>query len=257
VVLARQEPLPATEGNAIVLRLTGNGDEIAYEVRTARTPKSVKRGLARAGDAIETGWMGLVFRVLKVLPRAKTEVTFVPVETASPLTSAALKVRFRGQERWLGLNSTLKFFSNNAVYVVTYGNRRVDLGFSMKLDKFSVGRYQGTMRAASYESVVSAPEIGSVVVSMNEPLKYKGFTFYQASFSEDERGRPIASILSVNRDPGRPAKYLGSLLIVLGAIHMFYFKRAMRKKAVAAAEPTAAPANARGARGRQAKGGRA
>ena len=93
-------------------------------------------------------------------------------------------------------------------------------------------RYQGTMRAASYESDVQVKQNGvsgeKTTISMNEPLKYNGFTFYQSSFQQDDFGRPTMSILSVNRDPGRPWKYLGSLLIVLGAIHLFYFKR--RKK---------------------------
>ena len=86
------------------------------------------------------------------------------------------------------------------------------------------------MRAASYESEVNVPELGDLVISMNEPLKHEGLTFYQASFHEDDAGRPIASVLSVNKDPGRFLKYLGSLLIVLGSIVLFYFKRTFRKK---------------------------
>ena len=85
------------------------------------------------------------------------------------------------------------------------------------------------MRAASYESDVKVIKEGvegkKTTISMNEPLKYNGFTFYQSSFQQDEMGRPTMSILSVNHDPGRPWKYLGSLLIVLGIIHLFYFKR--------------------------------
>ena len=81
------------------------------------------------------------------------------------------------------------------------------------------------MRAASYESVVTLPDGSDQLISMNEPLKHAGFTFYQASFESDPSGRPTASVLSVNRDPGRGLKYFGSLLIVLGSIHLFYMKR--------------------------------
>ena len=59
------------------------------------------------------------------------------------------------------------------------------------------------------------------LISMNEPLKYAGYTLYQASFSKEE-GRPPLSIFSVNRDAGRWLKYLGSLTIVLGAALMFW-----------------------------------
>jgi hypothetical protein len=60
---------------------------------------------------------------------------------------------------------------------------------------------------------------------MNEPLKYRGLTFYQASFQQDTDGTPIASILSVNYDPGRWIKYLGSLILTLGTVLLFYNKR--------------------------------
>jgi len=111
------------------------------------------------------------------------------------------------------------------MYYVTFANRRIDIGFPMTLSKFNIGRYQGTMRAASYESEVDVPGLGRRTISMNEPLKYNGFTFYQASFEQDAQGRPVASILSVNHDPGRWVKYLGSLLMVFGSIVLFYFKR--------------------------------
>lgn len=61
---------------------------------------------------------------------------------------------------------------------------------------------------------------------MNEPLKHAGFTFYQASFQDDENtGKPIASILSVNQDPGRWWKYMGSLVMTIGTILLFYFRK--------------------------------
>lgn len=109
------------------------------------------------------------------------------------------------------------------MYVLTYGNRQLPLSFEMELKNFDVGRYQGTMRAASYQSLVYlSDEDREVVISMNEPLQHKGFTFYQASFQEDAMGKPTATVLSVNYDPGRWIKYLGSLLIVFGAVHLFY-----------------------------------
>jgi hypothetical protein len=225
--------------NMLVLRPSEDGQYLSYEIHTARTPGKVKTGRAEAGSTIETGWMGMVLRVIKFFPKAKQEVSFKENPRFTPLTTAAFKVVYtengkKPQEQWTSANSMLKFFSDQAVYVVAYGNRRIDINVDLRLQQFHVGRYQGTMRAASYESVVDVPELGSRVISMNEPLKYKGFTFYQASFSEDERGRPNTSVLSVNRDPGRWVKYLGCLLIVSGTIHLFYFKR----RAARAANPT-------------------
>ena len=64
---------------------------------------------------------------------------------------------------------------------------------------------------------------------MNNPLKYDGLTFYQASYFEAAKDT-YGSVLSVNLDPGRPIKYLGSLLLVLGAIWHFYLRRKKTKK---------------------------
>lgn len=228
VILTREQMKPVEGRNVLILR--PQDEALEYEIHTARTPNAVKKGKVRPGDTVETGWMGLVLRVLKYLPKAEEQVSFKPTEAATPLTMAAIKLKYQDQEYWVAENSMLKLFTDQAVYILTYGRTRTDLGFPLKLKDFRVGRYPGTMRAASYESVVEVPEIGERVISMNEPLKYKGFTFYQASFAEDEQGRPKISVFSVNRDPGRWLKYLGSALIVLGSIHLFYFKRKMKRR---------------------------
>lgn len=228
VILTREQVKPAEGSNVLVLR--PRGEVLEYEIHTARAPGQVKRGKVQPGDTVETGWMGLVLRVLKYLPQAEESVNFKPVEAATPLTMAAIKIKYQGQEYWVAENSMLKLFTDQAVYILTYGRTRTDLGFPLKLKDFRVGRYPGTMRAASYESVVEVPGLGERVISMNEPLKHNGFTFYQASFAEDEQGRPMISVFSVNRDPGRWLKYLGSALIVLGSIHLFYFKRKMKRR---------------------------
>lgn len=228
-VILTQESVKSAEGrNVLVMR--PQEDYLEYEIHTAREPARVKRGRVRPGDTVETGWMGLVLRVLKYLPQAEEQINFKPTDAATPMTMAAIKMKYQGQEYWVGENSMLKLFTDQAVYILTYGRTRTDIGFPMKLKDFRVGRYPGTMRAASYESVVEVPGLGERVISMNEPLKYNGYTFYQASFSEDEQGRPTVSVFSVNWDPGRWLKYLGSALIVLGSIHLFYFKQKSKRR---------------------------
>lgn len=215
--------------NAILLK-PQSSSELSFEIHSARS-KRVKRGRLRAGNEVETGWMGLKLRILKYLPKAKEEISYKSFSRPSELTSQAIRIEYRTPDskelksQWMGLGSLLKLYSDNQVYVVSFANRKIPMGFKLKLKDFRVGRYQGTVRAASYESLVEAPEKGEVLISMNEPLKHGGFTFYQASFNSDEGGRPVASILSVNWDPGRSIKYFGSALIVLGTMHLFYLKR--------------------------------
>lgn len=215
--------------NAILFRPV-DSEKLEYQIHTART-QAIKRGFVKAGEMIRTDWMGLEFRLLKYMSQAKEEVLYRPLDKPTPLTTAAIKVEYLapGQttvsHQWMGLNSLLKLFGSSEAYVVSYANRRWPLGFDLNLKEFRIGRYQGTLRAASYESLVTLPDGTDHLISMNEPLKHSGYTFYQASFESDPSGRPTASVLSVNRDPGRGLKYFGSLLIVLGSIHLFYLKR--------------------------------
>ena len=215
--------------NAILFKPIGPR-ELGYEIHSAKTG-SVKRGRLTAGAEVETGWMGLKLRVLKYFYQAKEEIRYKPLSRPSELTSQAIRIEYRTpgsaelKSQWMGLGSLLKLYSDDQVYVLSFANRKIPMGFKVKLKDFRVGRYQGTVRAASYESLVEVPEAGEALISMNEPLKHGGFTFYQASFNSDDAGRPVASILSVNWDPGRGIKYLGSALIVLGTMHLFYLKR--------------------------------
>lgn len=223
VVLARTEPEPSGR-NEIIIVTTPGSDILNYTIynkdKTLR-----KKGSLKQADTLETGWMGLKFRLLRYLPRAKEVVKFTEAPHFTPVTTSAAKFNFRGEDYWIGLNSVLRLYVEDTAYIVSYGFRQLQLDFALKLNDFRVGTYQGTERAASYESDVEVPGRGNVLISMNEPLQYKGFTFYQASFEKDERGRPVTSVLSVNHDPGRWFKYLGSLLIVFGSIVLFYFKR--------------------------------
>lgn len=230
VVLA-DNPTAYQGKNEIVFWPTSKGDYLNYRVYTASKGGQSKAGKVKAGDSIDLGWMGLQFRILKYIPHAKQKIVYIKKERPTELTLPALSFDFDGDEYWLGLNSSVRLFEADKMYMVVYANRRVDVGFDIQLDKFSVGRYQGTMRAASYASDVTLPDGSQHNISMNNPLKHNGFTFYQASFQENEKGEPITSILSVNRDPGRWVKYIGAMLIVLGIIIMFYFKRlAIRAK---------------------------
>jgi hypothetical protein len=212
-------------GNEIVLFTQGDKPELKYKVFSKKDGKEVKSGKLKVGDEIVTPWMGMTFKVINYYPRAEEETTVNSREFPTPLTTQAIKVNFNNESRWLPLNQPLRFFTGTEAYVVEYRNRELNLGFDLHLKEFKMGTYQGTSKASSYQSLVGVPGVGDVVISMNEPLKHKGFTFYQSSFQTDPgTGKPTASILSVNRDPGRFVKYLGSIFIVLGSTLMFHYR---------------------------------
>lgn len=204
-------------------------DFVQYTVFHKDIEKPFMTGKVKEGGVFEPGWMGTKFRVLRYMPMAKEDWEVKPVAKPNPLTTSAIKIRYKASEQsevteqWVLLNDMVKFFTDKGAYLITWANRRVDINFDLKLDHFEVTRYQGTMRAMAYESIVETPDKVKTTISMNEPLKYKGLTIYQSSFQE-ENGTAVASIFSVNHDPGRFLKYLGSLIMTIGIILLFYFK---------------------------------
>ena len=102
------------------------------------------------------------------------------------------------------------------------------LGFSVKLDRFVMHKYPGSMMPSSYDSyitIIDKDKTFKYHIYMNHILVYKGYRFYQASYDMDEKG----SILSVNHDPGMWITYFGYLLLAIGFFaSMFYSKSRFR-----------------------------
>ena len=58
------------------------------------------------------------------------------------------------------------------------------------------------------------------VIRMNEPLRHRGYTFYQASFTADDIGE--ATVLAVVRNSGRLFPYISSVIVCFGMLlHLF------------------------------------
>lgn len=206
-------------------------NKVKYTLFRKDSARPALTGSLAESETLQTGWMGLQLKVLQFLPQAEESWSLTPKERPTPLTTSAALVNFRGKEQWILLNDTIKLFTDKAVYILTYAHRRQDLGFPVMLERFVMDKYQGTQRAASYKSHVQVPGVGSAEISMNEPLKHNGLTIYQASFEEGPSGaEPTASIFSVNYDPGRWFKYLGSLIMTIGIILLFYFRKLYSSK---------------------------
>lgn len=193
------------------------------------------KGEVPIAKPVPTGWMDATFEIKEWLPAAVQGMYPRPVDriaSGSVSYLSALKIRSgtkdkpeSGSEVWLTEGDRRPLSVGDRAIVVEMGKEQLALPFRVKLDKFTVGMDPGTSKAASYESEVTVedPTAGRFParISMNEPLTHAGYTLYQASYQQQE-GQPTISIFSVNRDIGRPVKYAGSLIIVLGIVVMFY-----------------------------------
>lgn len=208
------------------IRLYQNqGQTLHYALYSKESSTPFKKGRLVEGDTVQTGWMGLELKALRYFSKAQQKYEVKAQERPTPNTRPSARVRYNGQESYLILNDYIKVFTDEWVYLVAYTNKRVPLGFEISLANFKKSDYPGTMRAMAYQSEVHYGDNQKALISMNEPLKYKSFYLYQASFEESPTGQARASILSVNHDPGRIWKYSGSLIMCIGVILLFYFRK--------------------------------
>ena len=128
---------------------------------------------------------------------------------------------------------------------ITHNGRRYELElrperfykpFSLHLIEFRHDRYPGTEIPKDFSSLVrlqraDTGEDREVRIYMNNPLRYNGETYYQASFDKDDQG----TVLQVVRNPGWLTPYLACVLVSAGLLWQFLshlFKFAARRKTV-------------------------
>jgi len=98
-------------------------------------------------------------------------------------------------------------------------HHRIPLPFSVKLLDFEKKFHQGTMLSKSFKSevqVIDGPLVTRHLIEMNSPLRYKGYTFYQSSFSENAQGE--ITELSVVKNAAQWFPYISSIIICIGLL---------------------------------------
>jgi ABC-type transport system involved in cytochrome c biogenesis permease subunit len=136
--------------------------------------------------------------------------------------------------------------SEGHTYAVTLRNTEYPKPYSLTLTKFDYEQYTGTTMAKNYTShlTLDDPERGvhrQVVVSMNNPLRYRGETFYQHQFNQTPETKQ--TVLQIVRNPGWFLPYVACSMVALGLLFHFlyylirYLLRTTAKPTDAAAEP--------------------
>lgn len=99
--------------------------------------------------------------------------------------------------------------------------------FSVKLLKTTHEIYEGTEIPKNFQSRVrvenpATGEVSEKDISMNQPLRYAGMTFYQFQMGSDQRNTRIkTSTLQVVTNPSWLAPYAGCLVVAYGLIWQF------------------------------------
>ena len=138
-----------------------------------------------------------------------------------------------GITRHFGFKGTLHLRDNQTKSYIVLTNRAnpddkkvKELGFSVRLDRFVIRTYPGSMQPSSYDSYITIIDKKShrtfkYHIYMNHILIYKGLRFYQASYDMDGKG----SILAVSYDPGMYVTYFGYILFILSFIFAILYRK--------------------------------
>jgi hypothetical protein len=114
------------------------------------------------------------------------------------------------------------FNYNNRTYKLELRPRRYYNPFTIRLLEFQHDVYAGTDIPRNFSSRVQLlrPETGEnreVKIYMNNPLRYAGQTFYQASYDPDDHG----TILQVVHNPSWLTPYFSCILVGAGLVVQF------------------------------------
>ena len=123
----------------------------------------------------------------------------------------------------LGQSVTQTATINNQNFEFLFRKKRTYLPFSIELLDFKKVLHAGTGIAKSYSSEINLIENGiprRVLIQMNEPLRHRGYTFFQSSFIEAPEGE--ATVLAAVKNYGRLFPYISSIIMAVGLLlHLF------------------------------------
>lgn len=161
----------------------------------------------------------------------KIDLIAIPREKENELNLSGMMFEATGTGDADGLYATLedvpmipRFEVNGVIYGVQMGRKLSGLPFSIELVDFARENYPGSDEARAYHSDVivhDGPVNWPVRIEMNAPLRYQGYTLYQASYGMTPDGRE-RTVLSVVRNKGWLFPYLASGIVFAGlCIHLF------------------------------------
>jgi len=141
------------------------------------------------------------------------------------------------------LGAPQSFTHEGRTYRMEMRSRRWYLPYSLTLKDFKHDVYPGTDIPKNFSSLVqlrdpTRNEDREILIFMNQPLRYAGKAFYQASFGKGD----TLSILQVVENPGWLLPYISCVLVGIGLVVHFAvgLRRAVNKRRVAAQQEVAA-----------------
>ncbi len=180
--------------------------------------------------------LGIDVTPLQVLARATSGKSCRKSDSSNPFAALHATVTLDGESRkmWLAKSERARTRLANHEIGIQYLPRKVPLGFEISCLDFRHENYPNDSRKAkTYESnmVLRDPRNGveeTVLVDMNHPLSYAGYQFFNGSPVTNEASHVRGIQLTVGRNPGYGTIIFAGILLFIGFIMVFFFKKRIR-----------------------------
>jgi hypothetical protein len=115
------------------------------------------------------------------------------------------------------------------VFTVDMRKRLWPMPFTVKLDEFTAEFHPGTMKPSKFVSKITRVENGGeakVTIQMNEPMRYEGLTFFQASYGPPGAGpgQKMYSVFEVVKNPADKWPEYSLYVVTFGMLVTFLTK---------------------------------
>ena len=177
------------------------------------------------GRVLDTPFAGRVYKKFDIEKDYENNSPLLSLTLLDRLKDASAKPRVFDLDAF---DNNLEEFKYKGVnYTVMLKREQYQLPLQIRLIDVVRELHPQSSTPKSFQSDVEILEPGSslprpVKISMNKPLRYKDFTFFQASYGVDQSGLELSSF-AVVENPGRILPYLATLLATLGLIIHFLF----------------------------------
>ena len=116
-------------------------------------------------------------------------------------------------------------------FTVDMRKRLWPMPFTVKLDEFTAEFHPGTMKPSKFVSKITRVENGGeakVTIQMNEPMRYEGLTFFQASYGPPGAGpgQKMYSVFEVVKNPADKWPEYSLWIVAFGMAVTFLIKLA-------------------------------
>ncbi len=178
-------------------------------------------------------FVNLLCSLIKYAKFSVRGVAFVVAHSSLLMLVLAGFMQYFLREQATLILATNETKSSLAVYEKgsSFPKESIDIDFSVRLIEFKAQTWDSSNIHKEFSSLVEIDKDGQkaqYLISMNKPLTFGGWTFYQNSYNKDGMGRTM-TILGAVKNPFKELPWI-SVMLVFFSMSVLYIQKLVSKK---------------------------